>query len=98
MTPEAKVKKHVKDCLNRHGVYYAMPLGQSYGRAGIPDFLCCFCGHFFGIETKAGKNTCTKLQLIEHDKIRRAGGTVLVINENNLHELEELCIRLMNQS
>lgn len=88
MTPEAKVKKSVKDILKTYGVYYIMPLGQSFGQTGIPDFICCFEGKFFGIETKAGKNTCTPRQLLQHKSIRRAGGAVLVINENNLNDIK----------
>lgn len=89
MTPEGKVKEKVKALLKQYGVYYTMPLGQVYGKAGVPDILCCYYGHFFGIETKAGKNTCTALQKLEHEKIRAAGGDVLVIRETNLNELED---------
>lgn len=89
MTPEGRVKEQVKRLLKKYGVYYFMPLGQSFGRAGVPDFVCCFDGHFFGVETKAGKGKCTALQKVEHDLIRQAGGIVLVIRETNLNELEE---------
>lgn len=84
-TPEAKVKQKVRKLLEEFGVYYFMPV--PYGRQGIPDFVCCCQGKFLGIETKAGKNKCTKLQELEHDKIRRAHGEVLIIREDNINDL-----------
>ena len=41
-------------------------------------------GRFFAIEVKSGKNKPTKLQSMEHDAIRAAGGVALVVNEANL--------------
>ena len=89
-TPEAKVKSKIKDLLKKHGVYYTMPIGTGYGNSGVPDFLCCFVGHFLAIEAKAGKGKPTALQEKNMALIRAAGGTAMVINENNLHELEQL--------
>ena len=52
MTPEGKVKKKVKELLEKHGFQYFMPVAGMYGRKGIPDFLCNCNGLFVGIETK----------------------------------------------
>jgi hypothetical protein len=90
MTPEAKVKKKVRALLEKHGAYYAMPATGGYGASGVPDFLVCHHGRFIGIETKAGSNKPTALQLNNMKQIERAGGVTLVINEDNLNDLVKL--------
>lgn len=89
MTPEGKVKDKVKKLLKKYGIYYCMPLGTSFGKAGVPDILACVYGKFVGIETKAGKGTCTKLQEIEQQRICDSGGLTFVVNENSMDELDE---------
>lgn len=88
-TPEAKVKKQCVSLLNAHGAYYFFPVTGGFGRAGIPDIVVCCRGQFLGIECKAGKNKPTALQEREMTLIRDAGGSALVINENNINELQE---------
>lgn len=88
MTPEAKVKKAVKQRLDALGVYYFSPQSGIYGRSGIPDIIGCINGRFFSVECKAGKNTTTALQEKELQKIRDAGGVALVINETNMEVLQ----------
>ena len=88
-TPEFKVKKQCVTLLNSHGAYYFFPVASGYGRVGIPDIICCYRGQFLGIECKAGKNKTTALQEAEMAKIRAAGGSTLVINEDNINELQE---------
>jgi len=91
-TPEGKVKDAVKKILKEYNAYYAMPMGTGYGNSGVPDFLVCYNGVFIGIETKAGTNTPTALQIKNLNDINKAGGISLVINETNIHELgETLC-------
>jgi len=65
-----------------------MPIGTGYGSSGVPDFLVCHEGHFVGVEAKAGKGKTTALQEDNLQRIRDSGGSTLVINETNLHELE----------
>lgn len=93
-TPEGKVKDKVKAILKEYNAYYAMPMGTGYGVSGVPDFLVCCEGVFIGIETKAGTNTPTALQLKNLNDIKKAGGLALVINESNIHELGETLCRL----
>ena len=98
-TPEGKVKEKVKAILKRRGVWYCMPRGQTFGRAGIPDFLCCHKGRFIAIETKAGRGKATPLQLRELKDIFGHQGIALIVREDNLDELEnaldfaeEMCV------
>lgn len=88
MTPEAKVKKKVKAILDELGAYHFFPLMGGFGRAGVPDIIGCYQGCFFAIECKAGSNKTTELQERELEKIRRAGGVAIVINEGNLEDVK----------
>ena len=88
-TPEKKVKDKIKAICKEHGAYYAMPVMQGMASNGTPDILVCYRGYFAGVEAKAGKGKPTKLQLVRLHEILDAGGTALVINENNLDALRE---------
>jgi len=87
MTPEGKVKDKVKSILKSLGAYYAMPMGTGYGNAGVPDFIVCYEGKFFGIECKAGNGKTTMLQDKNLRDIETAKGVALVINEDNVSTL-----------
>ena len=90
MTPEARVKKAIREILKELGAYYSMPIGSGYGAStGTPDFLICLSGLFIGIEAKAGKNKPTALQEKNLKQIQEAGGYAIVVNEENLSELRE---------
>ncbi|CAB4241148.1 VRR-NUC domain containing protein [uncultured Caudovirales phage] len=78
-TPESIVKKEVTKTLTGYGVYHFFPAANGYGRAGIPDIICCINGHMLAIECKAGKGRTTALQERELQRIRDAGGSALVI-------------------
>ena len=91
-TPEKKIKDKVKKALEDMDVYYAMPFTAGYGNSGVPDFLVCIEGKFFGIECKAGKNTTTALQEKHLSDIRAAGGVSLVIDETNVDNVKALIL------
>lgn len=94
MKNEADVKAAVKAIFKKHGVWYAMPLGQMYGKVGVPDFLACAAGQFLAVETKFDKRKPTPLQVREIEAIRGAGGRAVVTNNHNLAELEALVVEL----
>ena len=87
-TPESRVKHLIRAMLDHHGAYRVMPVSNGMGAHGVPDFLVCLRGRFIGIEAKAGKGKPTALQLSNLRRIYEAGGTALVINENNLQHLD----------
>jgi len=89
MTPEAKVKKRVKEILADLNAYYVMPVTGGYGNSGAPDFIICIAGLFYGIECKANGGKATTLQLKQHDDIRKAGGVALIVNETNVENLRK---------
>jgi hypothetical protein len=98
MTPEAKVKKHVKAILDELEVYHFSPMQNGMGRAGIPDIVACHNGKFIGIECKAGNNKPTALQERELNRILNAGGEAYVINEENIEQLREELIWMNKHS
>jgi len=89
MTPEARVKKRVKEILTDLNAYYVMPVTGGYGNSGAPDFIICIAGLFYGIETKANGGKATALQLKNHDDIRKAGGIALIVDETNVENLRK---------
>ncbi len=91
-TPEAKVKKRVKEILDKLEAYYFMPATGGYGRSGIPDIIGCLNGLFFAIECKGKGGATTALQNRELARICVAGGLALVINESNVEDLETLLL------
>ena len=98
MTPEAKVKKKVKEILDEQQVYHFSPMQNGMGRAGIPDIIACHGGKFIGIECKAGSNKPTALQERELNLILNAGGEAYVINEENIEQLREELIWMQKHS
>lgn len=79
-TPEAKVKARVSGLLQSYdGLYYFMPVPSGYGESSL-DYLGCYRGRFFAVETKAPGKAPTKRQLQCTSRIERAGGVVFVID------------------
>jgi len=78
-TPEGKVKDAVRKLLSQYsGMYLYMPVPSGYGRTSI-DFLGCYRGQFFAIETKAEGKKPTLRQVAELENIGRAMGATFVI-------------------
>lgn len=88
MTPEGKVKDEVRRLLDCYqGIWYYMPVPTGYGMKTI-DFLGCFRGSFFGIETKGEGKAPTALQAKVIAEIKAAGGrTFVIVGENNARPL-----------
>ena len=79
MTPEGRTKAKVRKLLSQYsGMYLYMPVPSGYGRTTI-DFLGCYRGQFFAIETKAEGKKPTLKQDAELQNIGRAMGATFVI-------------------
>lgn len=90
MTPEGKIKEKVKKLLKEYGdeLYYHMPVQNGMGTPSL-DFICCYRGHYFAIETKAPDKDLTERQRVTADEMQRAGGTVFrVRDQSDLSTLE----------
>ena len=93
-TPEKKVKDKVKALLASEGVYFFMPATHGFGRSGVPDIVACVNGFFLAIETKAGGNKPTALQIREIETIRRNNGVAVVVDETNWDMVRDLIKKL----
>lgn len=83
MTPEGRVKAAVKKILKDRDIWFYMPVQNGMGLVGIPDFICCYKGHFLAIETKApGKvENLTPNQKNVIKSLRDAGGRAIIIDD-----------------
>lgn len=95
-TSEKKVKDRVVKILKDNGVYYFFPATYGMGRSGVPDIICCVNGRFIAIECKAGGNKPTTLQQRELKLIADAGGSALVINEQNVEGVAAI-VRILKE-
>ncbi len=81
--PETRLrKKIVVAILEAYPRAYVRKIhGNAFQVAGLPDLICCIEGHFIGLEVKIPrrKNKATPVQLLEIEKIRKAGGEAGVI-------------------
>ena len=93
MTPEGKVKAECKKVLDalKPDCWYFMPVSSGMGRHGIADFVGCYKGMMFTIETKAvGKGRPTTLQQLMMDTVNRAGGLAVVVGGADGFDVGEL--------
>ena len=80
-TPEGKIKRKVSEFLRSvPDCYYFMPVPGGYGAATL-DYIGCYCGEFFAIETKAPGKKPTDRQEATIASIISAGGKVFVIDK-----------------
>ena len=85
-TPEAKVKKIVREALKKLGAWQYWPVSNGMGMHGVPDVLFCFRGRFGAIEVKAPgrrnqeRRGCTALQVAQMKKIAESDGFVTVVD------------------
>lgn len=78
-TPEGRVKQRVKDILCKYErMYYHMPVQTGYGKTSL-DFIGCYNGLFFSIETKVEGKTPTPRQRQTIEEMQGARGAVFVI-------------------
>ena len=81
MTPEGRIKTKLNKLLDAYGVYRYMPVSNGMGAPAL-DYICCFKGMYFSVETKAGMKKMTDRQEATAAKIRAAGGYAFLINES----------------
>jgi len=89
-TPEGKVKARVRELLSRYaGIYVYMPVPTGFGRTTL-DFLGCYRGQFFCVETKSEGKKPTLRQMKELEYIAKAMGRTFVISGVDSPVLDEL--------
>lgn len=96
-TPEGKVKKQVSDLLKATpGCYYFMPVPGGFGMTTL-DYVGCYRGRFFSVETKkpGGKPTPRQNQII--GTMQAANAAVFVI-DGDLAELKGWLSKVMAET
>lgn len=78
MTPEGQRKLKVKKWLTEIGAYWFMPVQTGYGKKTL-DFLCCYKGHFFAVETKGVERDFKPHQKVIAAGMNAAWGTVFLV-------------------
>lgn len=53
-------------------------------RVGCPDILCCIDGKFVAIELKSKAKTASKIQMLNIEKIIKAGGVAYIFDNLDL--------------
>ena len=88
-TDEAQWKERVKKLFKEVGeeLYYHMPVMNGMGAPTL-DFICCWQGRYFAVETKDKSKDLTLRQCITRDNMIKAGGVVFRVR--NAEELELL--------
>ena len=79
MTPEGKVKSKVDQVLKHFGAYYHKPVVNGMGKPSL-DYVCCYRGRFFSIETKAPGKDLTTRQEVTKSEMESAGGAVFKVS------------------
>lgn len=88
---EEWVKDQVKGLLNDYKyMKWDMPPASMYGSAGRHDFVICQRGLFWTVETKAGKNEPSPLQISYAEDVKAAGGISLIVNEFTYMEVDRV--------
>ena len=89
------VKEQIKRILEYYITFYFMPQNVGMGVSGIPDFIGCHHGKFFGIEAKRKNGgVVSAMQWIQLNKINTAQGFAVVVDEYGLKDLFELFKKL----
>jgi hypothetical protein len=99
-TPEGRVKNLVKCLLSEYNdaMYFNMPVPTGYG-VPMLDFVGCYHGQFFAVETKAPGKKPTRRQNLTIAQMSEAGGAVFVIDgEDSLVELGDWLERTKRNS
>lgn len=78
MTPEGKVVAHVKKLTKTYGGECRKV--EWSGRRGAPDLLIMLPGFHFFVEVKAPGQTPRPEQLREHERMRKGGFRVYVVD------------------
>ena len=79
MKPETKLMRQILSALRKRGVYARRIAGSNYQHVGLPDIWCCVDGKLICLEVKTETGRLSKIQKLEIERIRRAGGIAEVV-------------------
>ncbi|AUV60743.1 holliday junction resolvase [Gordonia phage Biskit] len=76
--PEARLGRQIRKALEERGAFMFKIHGGPTMMAGLPDLIGVWHGRFIAIEVKMPGNSPSKIQERVMDRIRQAGGRVVV--------------------
>jgi Holliday junction resolvase len=88
MRNENAVKTRIRSILDAHGWKHWPNSAGSHSVSGLPDRFALKAGQFMAIEAKFGSNKATALQRRFLSEVHEQGGWAFVVNEKNVHLLE----------
>ena len=71
-----ELRRRIVQYVRANGGWIVATTGVAH--AGTPDLIACVRGRFLAIEIKAGRDTMSRRQEIERERIEKAGGTYIV--------------------
>jgi hypothetical protein len=79
--PETRLRLKIKKALESSWpkAWVRKIHGNQFQHVGIPDYLCCIEGLFFGLEVKVPSGKATPAQLYEGKKLHLAGGVFGIV-------------------
>lgn len=96
MTPEAKVKKEIREWLEAAGCVVSTPVGSSYGKSNMCDFIVAVPGvnggpaRYMEIEAKAtSSDNTTPRQDDKLAAVRSVGGYAWRVDADNIETFKE---------
>ena len=75
---ESTLQDKIINYLRDRGAFVVNIYGSGMTGKGVPDLLVCYRGKFIGVECKVGKNKLSPAQIIQRERILRAGGACIV--------------------
>ena len=76
-TPEAKLKRQIKDYLNSEGIFWSMVAGGAFSKIGDPDMIACVDGMYLAIEAKVDTQQ-SEWQRMRQSQIEESGGCYII--------------------
>lgn len=90
MAAEKNFENKVKKFLDAEGCYFVKYWGGYLTKAGVPDLLVCVNGHFLGVELKASNGKSSRLQLLNIEQIKKAGGIAMTLYPDDFEMFKNL--------
>lgn len=88
--PEKSYENKIRKILTDRGAWVLKTWSNGVQRAGIPDLIVCYKGHFLGLEIKAKGGKVSELQAWNIENINKAGGQAMAVFPDDFDDLIKL--------
>ncbi len=77
--------------------WYTKVWGGGYQKAGIPDIICCIQGEFVAVEVKAENGRPSELQLLNVERIEKAGGYCRIVYPEDFQTFKKEILNIIKK-